>query len=257
VAAQLAARRLGSGPPVILVHGGVGPEVTWELQEPLAARWTLVVPWRRGFDSSPAAKHQDFEVDAEDLLTLLEGLGRAHVVGFSYGGVGAAIAAGRRPELVLSLVLVEPPLYSLAPDDPEIRELIRLGDAFLAGGQALDDPDRHAFLELAGMGDPESREHAIELESAQRLALGGRLPGEANPDVDAIVNTGIPTLVMSGGHHPALEKLCDAIGQRIGGRRVTLPGVGHAVPRAPGFNERLEEFLSTAQRRREGDQPDR
>jgi pimeloyl-ACP methyl ester carboxylesterase len=257
VASELAARRLGSGPQVILLHGGVGPEITWELQQPLAERWRLMIPWRRGFEPSPAAERQDFEVDAEDLLALLEEAGCAHVVGFSYGGVGAAIAAGRRPELVVSLVLVEPPLYSLAPDDPEIRELIRLGDAFLAGGQALDDPDRQAFLELAGMGDPESREHAIELESAQRLALGGRLPGEASPDVDAIVSAGIPALVMSAGHHPALEKLCDAIAERIGGWRVTLPGVGHAVPRAPGFNERLEEFLSAAQRRREADQPGR
>ena len=28
----LAVRRVGSGPPVILVHGGVEPEVTWSFR---------------------------------------------------------------------------------------------------------------------------------------------------------------------------------------------------------------------------------
>jgi pimeloyl-ACP methyl ester carboxylesterase len=256
VPSTLAARRLGRGPAVILVHGGVGPELTWDLQEPLAERWALVIPWRRGFEPSPEAARQDFEVDADELLALLEDEGGAHVVGFSYGGVGAAIAAGRRPELIHSLVLIEAPLYTLAPEDPEIRELIRLGDAFLAGGQARDDPDRRAFLELAGLeGSPAER--AAELESAERLAVGGRLPGEADPDVDAIVGARIPILVMSGGHNAALERLCDAIAERTGGERASIPGAGHAVPRAPGFNERLEEFLAAAERRRNADQAGR
>lgn len=49
---------------MILVHGGAGAELTWEMQDQLAARWTLVIPWRRGFGPSPPAERQDFEVDA-------------------------------------------------------------------------------------------------------------------------------------------------------------------------------------------------
>jgi pimeloyl-ACP methyl ester carboxylesterase len=237
---------------VILLHGGVGPEITWELQKPLAAHWGLVIPWRRGFEPSPPSERQDFELDAADLLTLLEDAGGAHVVGFSYGGLGSAIAAGRRPELITSLALIEAPLYTLAANDPEVREHARLGDAFLAGGQAEDDPDRRAFLELAGIGGALDR--APEFESARRIAIGGRPPGEANPDADAIVDAGMPVLVLSGGHHSALERVCDGVAQRLRGQRATLPGAGHAVPRAPGFNQRLEEFLTASESRRKADQ---
>jgi len=32
----------------------------------------------------------------------------------------------------------------------------------------------------------------------------------------------------------------------MGAERAVLPGAGHSIPRAPGFNERLEDFLERA-----------
>jgi pimeloyl-ACP methyl ester carboxylesterase len=93
--AELALRELGTGPTVVLVHGGMGPEITWERQELLAERWRLVIPKRRDFPGSAPAVRQDFEHDSYDLSPLL-GDG-AHLVGFSYGGVGAALLAQREP----------------------------------------------------------------------------------------------------------------------------------------------------------------
>jgi len=249
VSDRLATRRVGTGPPVVLVHGGVGPELTWEQQEPLADRWRLVIPWRRGFEPSPPSQRQDFERDVEDLLALLADEDGAHVVGFSYGGLGAAVAAGREPQLFRSLVLIESPLYALAPEDQEISRLTRLGDAFLAGGQAPDDPDRRAFLELAGIEQGAS-ERDPRIDAAMRLALGGRPPGEASPDAGAILAAELPVLVVSGEHHPALERVCDAIAERLEGERARIPGAGHAVPRAPGFNDRLGTFLDSAEAQR-------
>jgi len=81
-AATLDVRVLGSGPRVVLVHGGSGPRRTWEMQSPLAERWQLVIPSRRGFDDSPHTERQDSEDDAADLLPLLSPL--SHLVGFSY-----------------------------------------------------------------------------------------------------------------------------------------------------------------------------
>jgi pimeloyl-ACP methyl ester carboxylesterase len=68
--AALAVRRLGSGPEVLLVHGGAGPEMTWERQAELAESFALVVPWRRGYPPNPPVERQDWEADAEDLLAL-------------------------------------------------------------------------------------------------------------------------------------------------------------------------------------------
>src|SRR5436309_4448991 len=110
--ATLDVRVMGSGPRAVLVHGGSGPHRTWEMQHELGARWQIVIPSRRGFDGSPAAERQDFENDAADLLALLSP--PAHLVGFSYGGLGALIAAGRRPDLVRSLTIIETPLFAIA-----------------------------------------------------------------------------------------------------------------------------------------------
>ena len=71
------------------MRGAAGPALTWELQEPLAERWTLIVPARRGYPPSPPAERQDFESDADDLTEILTREGSAHLVGFSYGAVSA------------------------------------------------------------------------------------------------------------------------------------------------------------------------
>lgn len=239
--APLAAQVLGSGPTVLLVHGGAGPELTWQEQEPLAARWRLVVPWRRGFEPSPPADRQDFEVDADDVEELLAADGGGHLVGFSYGGLGAALVAGRRPELVHSFTIIEVPFFALAPDHPDVKRLMRL--AASAIDPAVEDDDaRQVFFQLAGLSSPE---HAPERERAERLARGLRPPIECKPDWDTIAAE-LPSLVVSGGHQPSIEAICDTLADRIGGRRECLPGAGHAVQRVPGFNDVLEAFMLSA-----------
>jgi pimeloyl-ACP methyl ester carboxylesterase len=94
-------------PAVLLVHG----TMTWgtacfEAQRPLAKNYRLLVMDRRGFGESPDIDRSDYEVDATDVVELL-GDG-AHLVGHSYGGVVAMLAAGLRPQAVRSLALIEP-----------------------------------------------------------------------------------------------------------------------------------------------------
>jgi pimeloyl-ACP methyl ester carboxylesterase len=235
-------RVLGEGTPLLLVHGGVGPQITWELQEPLAERWKLLIPARRGYPPSPPAERQDFEVDALDIETLLEAE-PVHVVGFSYGGLGLTVAAARKPERIRSLALIEVPLFAFAPHDPDIAKLISLADAYTSPGGPRDPAKEEAFESLAGVPTTATPALATELERVRRLARGLRQPQEARPRLEAIVDAGIPTIVFSGGHTPGLEAICDAIAERLHARRECLPGAGHAVQRAPGFNARLEAFL--------------
>src|SRR5277367_2354402 len=68
---EIAVTREGSGPELLLVHGGASARATWPALEPLSARWTLVTVHRRGYLPSPAGRH-DFELDARDLEPLLE-----------------------------------------------------------------------------------------------------------------------------------------------------------------------------------------
>jgi pimeloyl-ACP methyl ester carboxylesterase len=240
MASELAVRELGEGPRLVLVHGGMGPELTWERQEPLAERWRLVIPKRRGFPGSSPAERQDFDRDADDLAPLLGE--RAHLVGFSYGGVGSAIVSGREPGRIDSLTLVEAPIYTGAPDHPSVMQLIGAGDAFLAG--QADELTEKKFLADAGIDPAAATGRTRELiEEAIEAARGGRPPSQAEPDLGVIASAGVPAMVVSGGHHAAIELICDAVAEQLDARRKVVPGAGHAVPRAPGFNEVLEEFL--------------
>lgn len=242
---RLDIRVTGAGQPLLLVHGGVNREETWRAQEPLAERWKLIVPARRGFAPSPPADRQDFEVDARDIGDLLADE-PAHCVGFSYGGVSLAVAAAADPSRLLSLTLIEPALFALAMDRPEVRELVALAQAYTGDDPAARERARAAFEEVARVRFPSHPEQERAFVEARRLAPGLRFPGEARPDLAAVAAAGVPSLVVSGDHHPAIEAVCDALAERLGAERARLEGCGHAVQHAPGFNDLLERFLLDA-----------
>jgi pimeloyl-ACP methyl ester carboxylesterase len=66
---------------------------------------------------------------------------------------------------------------------------------------------------------------------------------EARIDLDALAKLGIPVMVVSGGGDAGIESASDTIAERLRGRREIVPGEGEPVPRTPGFNDVLEDFL--------------
>lgn len=239
--------REGSGPEVLLVHGGAAPTATWSGLGPLCARWTLATVHRRGFAPSPPPPtgHQDFEVDADDIAPLLDG--RPHVVAHSYGALGAVIAASRRPARVRSLTLLEPAFF-LPADDPEVARFRRMGDAALAHGLDADPAVLRAFLRISGVPVADGGPLPEAVVRAVRRAHGTRSPGEANLPLDVLRRAGVPVLVASGRHTTAVERMCDATADGLGAERVIAPGAGHFVAAAPGFADRLDRFLGSVTR---------
>jgi pimeloyl-ACP methyl ester carboxylesterase len=243
----IAVEREGSGPDVVLVHGGATPWGTWGALRGLRSRWTLVLPYRRGYPPSPPGDG-DFEADADDLGPLLAG--GAHLVAHSYGGLGALVAAGRAPETVLSLTIVETPLYRVADGDPEVAEMERLGDEFLTRGLDSDPARLRSFLRIAGVEEIPDGPLPATVQSWVKRAQGGRLPGEARPDLAALREAKVPALIASGGHLEAQERICDALAGELGGERLLVAGAGHFVQRRRAFVEGLERHLEAAERSR-------
>ena len=237
--------RDGTGPEVLLVHGGATPTTTWSALAPLSRRWTLAFAHRRGYPPSPPPSdgRQDFDVDAADLAPLLDS--RPHVVTHSYGALGALLAATRRPAQVRSLTLIEPALY-LLPDDPEAARFQRMGDAVLTHGLDTDPATLREFLQLAGAPVADEGPLSDEVARGVRRAHGSRSPGEARPALDVLRDAGINSLVASGGHAAAIERICDALATALRAQRLVAPGAGHFVAAAPGFADRLEQFLISA-----------
>jgi pimeloyl-ACP methyl ester carboxylesterase len=240
---EIVVTREGQGPELLLVHGGASPHTTWDALAPLAAHWTLALVHRRGYPPSPPGDH-DFEVDAADLAPLLES--RPHVLAHSYGVLGALIAATENPAGVRSLTLVEPPLFYLAAGDPEVRALEHMSTAVLTRGLEAEPSTVRGFLRLAGAADVPDGPLPAELARGIRRAHGGRLPGEAQPQLEKVRDARIPSLVASGGHSGALERICDRLAAELHGERVILRGAGHFVQRAPAFAERLTRHLASA-----------
>src|ERR1700694_6042268 len=125
--ADLDVERVGSGPLVVLVHGSiVDARRTWRHQHELAEHWTLCMPNRPGVAASPPLPPGDFALEAPLIAELLGS--RAHLIGHSYGGVIALLAAAARPLSVRSLIVSEPGLLRIAAGDPEVDAMIEGGD---------------------------------------------------------------------------------------------------------------------------------
>jgi pimeloyl-ACP methyl ester carboxylesterase len=104
--------RAGSGPPVLLLHGGpgLGFEYLRELADELAQENDVAWYQQRGLP--PSATEGPFTVgaDVDDARRVLDALGwdRAYVVGHSWGGHLALHVAAALPERVLGVLAVDP-----------------------------------------------------------------------------------------------------------------------------------------------------
>ena len=219
----------GAGTPVVLVHGSLatGSE-EWEAQRPLADEgFRLLVLDRRGNGKSPAAEGDDFLCDADDIAELM-GDG-AHLVGHSYGGLGALYAAAQRPDATRSLALLEPAAFSLGQDHPEARaftdEVRAIWDSELA-----DEEWVVTFLKAVGSDPdefpPEFLATAVPLVPVMRR---GRPLFPDDLPLDELAAATFPKLIVSGGHSAGFDAVCDELAERIRASRTVVPGAGHEL----------------------------
>ena len=245
----------GQGDPAVFVHGSFGwGEETWQAQRPLAEEHELMLVDRRGYGGSPADGYADFERDAEDVAALLDR--PAHLVGHSYGGVGALLAAARRPEGVRSLAVIEPPAIGLLRGDP-------LAESFITEMEVAtresDGPAEYRSRFLQGFGFPAPKG---QLEGAALAAATTswheRPPPEADIPLAELARASFPKLVIRGGWDKAppsaqeragelFARICEILVRALDAELAVFPGVAHN-PQLLGepFNERLLRFWSRA-----------
>jgi pimeloyl-ACP methyl ester carboxylesterase len=233
-------------PRILLVYGSVvNGDATWAAQRPLGEQFELVVPNRRGFPPGPDVESVDYEDEAVWLDRFLEP--GTHLVGHSYGGVIALLAAARRPELLRSLTVIEPPALAIARGNPA-------ADAFAAGAEELWEQGSHepeaflrGFLTAVNAPIPPGTFSPALLQGARTLMVE-RYPWTAEIPLDELATTPFPKLVVSGGHSEAFDAVCDVLEQRLGAQRAVLPGAGHSVQRlCEPFNALLAAFVEAAE----------
>jgi pimeloyl-ACP methyl ester carboxylesterase len=251
--AELHVTRLGDGPPAVFVHGSFGwGDETWSAQRPLADEFELLLVDRRGFGQTPAAGRVDFDRDADDVASLLPA--GAHLVGHSYGGVVALLAAARNPAAVRSLTVIEPPALALVPDEPTAREFTtELAEL----ARTTHDPSayRAGFLRAFGFS---ARNKALEGPAldAARASMTERPPSEAEIPLDLLARQPFRKLVVRGDWEDAprsaqrragaiFHAICDVLEQRLHAERAVFPAAHNPQLLGGPFNERLRAFWAT------------
>lgn len=221
----IAYERSGSGPAIVFVVGAFNDHATLApLAAELAGDFAVVTYDRRARGDSGDTKPWSIDREVEDLDALIAEVGgRAHVFGFSSGGI-LALHAAARGSAISRLVCYEPPYpfgEGNAADLPT-----RLGELVDAGRAA----DAVALFQTEAIGLPPE-----VVAQIRRSPMFPALEAMAQSVVyDSTITTGstppttvaTPTLVLSGAQTwPRLTKAALLTAEALpGGRHVEVPG---------------------------------
>jgi pimeloyl-ACP methyl ester carboxylesterase len=244
----------GSGDPVLLIHGlGLNGDLQWRapgMIDVLVPDYRVIAIDQRGHGLSdkPHEPGQYGGELIEDVVRLLDHLEikRAHVVGYSLGGVVTRKLAVTHPDRVISAL----PAASgwIRSDDPVLSEVAVIGaalelDDFGPLIQELRDVDGPplpgwiAWLVASGMS-------SINDGPAIAAAFRG-IEGLTITEVE-LRNNRVPTLTLIGSLDPLLEGLdaLDAV-TPLNESRV-VEGYGHGLyPQFSDFDVMVKSFLDS------------
>jgi pimeloyl-ACP methyl ester carboxylesterase len=116
--------RQGTGAPLLLLHGGDGPQEHLPFVQRLTERFDVIAPTHPGFSGSPVPEHFDAVEDLVYLyLDLLDTLDERDVVlmGFGMGGWVAAELAVRNTTRLAQLMLVD--AVGIKPGNRDTRDI--------------------------------------------------------------------------------------------------------------------------------------
>jgi pimeloyl-ACP methyl ester carboxylesterase len=259
----------GRGPPVVFVHGGFQDYRMWLRHMPVFAERYRVVAYSRqnhfpnssspsGMPDSAADVHGD---DLAELVTQLH-LGPVNVGAHSAGAHAALFFAARHPELVHSLVIVEPPASGLLTNSPEDA---KAGEDFrnhlAAALKALAGGDDQGGIKLfanavGGPGTYDGRTAEQKAMMADNVAahIADATPKRARPRFDCAMASHIraPVLIISGIRSPDyFHRIVAHLATCLPNSRVRMIDASHSVPNeAPeAFDQAVLKFLKAEPRR--------
>jgi len=265
----------GSGAPLVLVHGIPTDYRAWQAQMEPFSRGRRVIALSRRY-AAPNSRKGDLgdstvHNNAVDLKGFIEKVagGPVDLVGHSYGGFISAFLAADHPDLVKSLVLVEPAISTLLVADQssgvQALGLLFRSPSVALSGRSFQTKSLAPALKALERGE---FERAVELnvdgiqgvkgaygvlsEGVKEMMLdNARTVGELSTRFPrftareaALISR--PTLVVNGGGALFLGKIGELIAKAVpGAKRVVIPRSRHFphMENAEFFNDRVLEFL--------------
>jgi pimeloyl-ACP methyl ester carboxylesterase len=257
-------RSLGSGPPLVLIHGFACGLRMWARQiGPLSKHFRLILYDQRGHGLSSAPDDLSSYSPrhlAYDLVSLLDHLAieQAYIVGFSLGGGPALALAASQSHRIIRLILSD---VGAGSENPWRSQW--LAQRWKTMGQSstailYDDMLRHEFYKTYANASPRSRHHMRALIAATPLSgLTHTLTQVIAKRTSLFRQTGllrslkIPTLIIRGQHDFACLRSSTLLAEAIpGAQQLIVKGAGHMVPleRPADFNRAVIEFFHQSNR---------
>lgn len=176
----------GHGDPVVFVHGAFIDYRSWHFQiGPFSERFRVIAYNRRyAYPNKRIGDYSDntIENNASDLMALMEKLkvGPAHFVTVSTGSFIALYFAARHPELIKSLVLMDPGVITLVIKNPKSKsELFSFMLKHPSSAMGFMKLRKATSLAAAAYDKGNAKEAAeIFANEAEEMSPLGRPPGE-------------------------------------------------------------------------------
>jgi 3-oxoadipate enol-lactonase len=241
----------GTGPAVVLLHGGFMDRRAWDPQLPAFTRMFRVVRYdiRPFGESTTPAKPYSMPDDLQRLLDHLK-IDRAHLVGHSFGGQLAIDFALTHPTRVASLVLVGAAPSGLVPSAEEAKAI----GAIFAAAKGGDEAVLKAWLNHPMWSASRDRPDVMKaLAASTRRSLAAfkmtappYVPMDP-PAIKRLREIKVPALVVIGDRDlPSLREAADMMTREIPGAMLkVIQGADHALPIgwSTEFNAAALEFL--------------
>jgi len=139
VALNLISETVGSGPPLVVLHGLFGSSGNWRgVARALAVSHTVVSVDLRNHGASPWADSMDYVEMADDVLQLIDRLElkRPTLMGHSMGGKVAMALALRHPARISGLIVVDIAPVSYADTLTPFAEAMRSANVVAAASRS-------------------------------------------------------------------------------------------------------------------------
>jgi esterase len=256
MAVELATSEMGTGEPLVILHGLFGSKRNWSsIAGRLAEHRRVITVDMRNHGESPWDDVHDYAALAGDVARLIETTvgGPAVVMGHSMGGKAAMLLALGRPELVERLVVVDiaparshasPLLLVKAMRRVPLETLSRRAEVDAVLAEVIPDLSVRGFLAQNVVSEPTGLRWSVNLDAIERN--GESIVGF--PDIQSGVTFSKPTLFIAGGRSEYLRPEHRATIQRLfpAATIETIANAGHWVhAEAPGlFLDAVNRFLS-------------
>ncbi|MGC4880164.1 alpha/beta fold hydrolase [Micromonospora sp. DT43] len=245
----------GTGPPVLLISGAGEVGLDWATVLPTLAETSRVIAYdRAGLGASDPVPRLTLDSQVRDLVALLDHVGPAVLVGHSWGGLLAELAALARPDRTGGVVLVDPFHEDTTAEVPlalrvassvvlaalPLLKAVGLFNRVAANmGRELaqrctDDPTTQALVTAAYQASYATYAQVATIRTENRLANACTRQVRATRATSAVPDVPMRILTATRGKPAALQQRSRDLAEQtaahfVRGTHVVVPDSGHYI----------------------------